>query len=90
MPPTKSGRKRISEKSRAELLAEIADLPSDAFITSAHAAAYINSTPEVLQSWRSQRRGPPFYGQNAFVRYRPCDLDQWMTPGEISRGSAAA
>jgi hypothetical protein len=78
MMPTKSVRKRISEKSRAELLAEIADLPSDAFIPSAHAAAYLGSTPTVLMSWRSQRRGPRYYGSNEFIRYRIDDLDSWM------------
>jgi hypothetical protein len=78
MMPTKSGRKRVSEKSRAELLAEIAALPPDAFITSTHAAAYIDSTPGVLHSWRSQRRGPRFHGSHEFVRYRISDLDRWM------------
>lgn len=79
MPP-QSIRKRGSKKkkARAELLAEIADLPTSAFVTSAHAAAYIDSTPEVLQSWRSQRRGPRFHGSNEFIRYRVSDLDSWM------------
>ena len=90
--PTKSVRKRISEKSRAELLAEIAALPPDAFIPSAHAAAYLGSTPGVLQSWRSQRRGPRFHGSNEFVRYRISDLDLWMATraGEISENSEAS
>jgi len=78
MMPPKLGRKRVSEKSRAELLAEIADLPPDAFITSVHAAAYINSTLGVLQSWRSQRRGPRYHGSHEFIRYRVSDLDRWM------------
>ena len=34
--PTKSVRERVSEKSRADLLAEIADLPPSAFVTTAH------------------------------------------------------
>jgi hypothetical protein len=85
MMPTKSGRKRVSEKSRAELLAEIAGLPPDAFIPSAQAAAYLGSTPSVLMSWRSQRRGPRFHGSHEFIRYRIADLDQWMATrsGEI-------
>src|SRR5262249_53477655 len=78
MMPPKLGCKRVSEKSRAELLAEIADLPPDAFITSVHAAAYINSTLGVLQSWRSQRRGPRYHGSHEFIRYRVSDLDRWM------------
>jgi hypothetical protein len=66
-------------KSRAELLAEIAGLPPAAFIPTAHAAAYLGSTPAVLLNWRSQRRGPRYHGQNDFVRYRISDLDLWMS-----------
>jgi hypothetical protein len=76
--PTRPIRKRNSQKSRTELLAEIADLPHDAFIPDAHAAAFLGTTPSVLMSWRSQRRGPRFYGSRAFVRYRLEDLDRWM------------
>ncbi len=68
------------EKSRADLLAEIAGLPPDAFIPEAHAAAYLGSTPGVLQSWRSQGRGPRFYGRYKFIRYKISDLDLWMAP----------
>ena len=39
--PTKPIRERVSERSRADLLAEIADLPPSAFIPTAHAAAYL-------------------------------------------------
>ena len=67
------------EKSRAELLAEIANLPSSAFINTAQAAAYIGSSPGVLLNWRSQRRGPRYHGSNDFVRYRLADLDTWMS-----------
>jgi hypothetical protein len=67
------------EKSRAELLAEIANLPSSAFINTAQAAAYIGSSPGVLLNWRSQRRGPRYHGSNDFVRYRLADLDAWMS-----------
>jgi hypothetical protein len=70
---------RASEKSRADLLAEIANLPPSAFIPTAHAAAYLGSTAGVLLNWRSQRRGPRYHGKNDFVRYRICDLDSWMS-----------
>jgi len=88
--PTKPA--RVSEKSRAELLAEIGDLPPSAFIPTAHAAAYLGSTPGVLQCWRSQRRGPRFHGSNEFIRYRISDLDLWMATraGEISENSEAS
>jgi hypothetical protein len=77
--PVKSIRARRVEKSREELLAEIADLPPSAFIPTAHAAAYLGSTPGVMLNWRSQRRGPRYHGKNDFVRYRISDLDLWMS-----------
>ena len=78
MPP-KSIRERGAQKSREELLAEIAGLPPSAFITTTQAAAYIGSTPGVMLNWRSQRRGPRYHGKNDFVRYRISDLDLWMS-----------
>jgi hypothetical protein len=78
MPP-KSIRERGAQKSREELLAEIAGLPHSAFITTTQAAAYIGSTPGVMVNWRSQRRGPRYHGKNDFVRYRMSDLDLWMS-----------
>lgn len=76
--PTKSIRVHWAEKSRADLLAEIARPPSSAFIPTAHAAAYLGSTPGVLLNWRSQRRGPRYHGKCDFVRYRISDLNSWM------------
>src|SRR5262245_17966530 len=90
-------RKRISEKSRAELLAEIAGLPPDAFVPTSHAAAYLGSTPDVMGNWRSQRRGPRYYGAYEFIRYRLADLARFMATRadeipdaeQITRGSTA-
>jgi hypothetical protein len=70
---------RPSEKSREELLAEIAGLPASAFIPTAHAAAYLGSTPGVMLNWRSQRKGPRYHGSGNFIRYRISDLDLWMS-----------
>lgn len=78
MPP-KPIRDRASEKSREQLLAEIASLPPSAFVPTAHAAAYLGSNPGVMVNWRSQRRGPRYHGKNDFVRYRISDLDLWMS-----------
>jgi hypothetical protein len=87
----KSIRDRASEKSREELLAEIAGLPPSAFIPTTHAAAYLGSSPGVLLNWRSQRRGPRYHGKHDFIRYRISDLALWMSsraddicPDEIS------
>ncbi|WP_321471427.1 helix-turn-helix domain-containing protein [uncultured Paludibaculum sp.] len=32
-----------------------------------------------LRKWRSQRRGPQFVKIGALVRYRPEDVDAWIT-----------
>jgi hypothetical protein len=88
--PTKSIHDRASEKSRAELLTEIARLPRSAFITTTQAAAYIGSAPGVMLNWRSQRRGPRYYGKNDFVRYRISDLDLWMSSRADEVSDAAA
>jgi hypothetical protein len=77
--PANFTRHRRSKKSREELLVEIARLPASAFVPAAHAAAYLDSTPEVLLNWRSHRRGPRYYGNGNFIRYRISDLDSWMS-----------
>jgi len=77
--PDKSTRDRGSEKAREGLLAEIAGLPPSAFISTAHAAAYLGSTPGVLLNWRSQRKGPRYHGRSNFIRYRISDLNLWMS-----------
>jgi hypothetical protein len=77
--PTKPIRPPASAKSRAQHLAEIADLPPSAFVPTAPAAAYIDTTAGVMLNWRSQRRGPRYYGNNNFVRYRISDLEKWMS-----------
>jgi hypothetical protein len=85
-------RGRGSDKSREELLAEIAGLPASAFIPTIHAAAYLGSTPGVMLNWRTQRRGPRYHGRGNFVRYRISDLDLWMSSraDEVRLGSDAS
>jgi hypothetical protein len=87
--PSKFNHGPAPEKSRAELLAEVAGLPPSAFISTAHAAAYLGSSPGVLLNWRSQRRGPRYHGKNDFVRYRLSELDDWMSArADEVRGNA--
>ncbi len=76
--PEKCTPDRSTEKSREDLLAEIAGLPASAFIPTAHAAAYLGSTPGVMLNWRSQRKGPRYHGRGNFIRYRISDLELWM------------
>lgn len=71
---------------RAALLAEVAMLPSTAFIDTAHAAAFIGTTPSVMYSWRSQRRGPRYHGKAEYIRYTLRDLTEFMATrsGEVA------
>lgn len=82
---TKPIRERAPDRSREELLAEVARLPPSAFVPTAHAAAYLGSTPGVMLNWRSQRRGPRYHGKGDFVRYRISDLDLWMSSADEIR-----
>jgi hypothetical protein len=67
------------------LLARIAALPTDAFVSPQLAAAFLDTTTGVLDSWRKQRRGPPYHGANQFIRYRIVELNHWMSTrsGEV-------
>jgi hypothetical protein len=60
------------------LLAEIYNLPDEAFVTAKHAAAFVDTTPGQLANWRMQRRGPPFVSGRRFIRYRLADLRAFM------------
>lgn len=43
------------------------------------AAEYLNFTQRALQNWRVRGGGPNFVKVSArAIRYRRCDLDQWM------------
>jgi len=49
-------------------------------LTAEDVAAPTNLSVETLAQWRSQRRGIPFIkiSRNC-VRYRQCDLDDWLS-----------
>jgi hypothetical protein len=66
-------------RTRARLLAEIADLPDDTYVSSKHAAAYLGTSPAQLANWRMVRREPPFVrGRARFIRYKLSDLNEYM------------
>lgn len=69
----------ISLENRTRILAAVAKLPPQVFLTSSEAAAYLGTSPGVLANWRAERSGPKYSGHGPrFVRYRVSDLDQWM------------
>jgi prophage regulatory protein len=74
----KRAAREAKRPTRRELLAEIADLPDDTYISPAHAAAMLDTSTGVLLSWRDQKRGPRFHGFRQFVRYRISDLISFM------------
>jgi hypothetical protein len=66
---------------RAELLDEVATAADDAYLTARHAAAFLNTTPQVLANWRQKQRGPAFKRIDRFIRYRKRDLQAFMDGG---------
>ena len=54
-------------------------MPDESFANSNLAAAYLDTTTQVLANWRVKRRGPPFMASgNKFVRYKVGDLRAYM------------
>ena len=74
--PTESVRNRVSEKSRADLLAEIADATLGHHTAGSCIYRFYSRR---LFNWRSQRRRPRYHGKNEFIRYRIADLDLRMS-----------
>jgi hypothetical protein len=61
------------------LLAEVAQLSDDAYVSSLHAEAIIDVSQQQLATWRYMKRGPQFVrGGRRFVRYRLDDLKKFM------------
>ena len=46
--------------------------------TTAEVADYIRVHPGTLRNWRHKRKGPPFTGCGAGVRYAWAAVDDWM------------
>lgn len=42
------------------------------------AAPYVGVSVRTLQAWRVQGKGPVFLKLGRAVRYRICDLDDWL------------
>jgi Helix-turn-helix domain len=73
--------KPLYRATREELLAEVAAAADDAYLTARHAAAFLNTAPQVLANWRVKKRGPPFKRIDRFIRYRKADLRAFMEAG---------
>jgi len=58
----------------------------DGFLRTKGAADYLGSpfTPSTLKTYRSRRKGPPYYrGAVREVLYKPEDLDAWLRSKRI-------
>jgi predicted DNA-binding transcriptional regulator AlpA len=53
--------------------------PAPAVMTERDAAEYLQMKPGTLRNWRSEGRGPKFIRLGAAVRYRPVELDEWIS-----------
>jgi hypothetical protein len=56
-------------------------LPPETMLNASDAATYLGCSESKLADLRKKEKGPPFYkepGQNGPVRYKKCDLDDWL------------
>jgi hypothetical protein len=61
----------------------------DHYLTARHAAAFLNTAPQVLANWRVKQRGPPFKRIDRFIRYRKGDLRAFMDGEDKGEGANA-
>ena len=60
-------------------MTEILPIDPLAMLTTKQAAARYGLSPETFINWRKKRKGPPFVRLGQTVRYRPVDLEAWLT-----------
>ncbi len=53
-------------------------------LTIGEVAAYLDVPVETLRKWRAQRQGPKAIKLGRHLRYRPEDVDQWVTEQEAN------
>lgn len=69
--------KRPSNPNRdPERRAELHPFPS--LLTEDQVAEGLAMSSRTLQMWRLKGGGPPFVKLGAAVRYRPCDVEEWV------------
>jgi excisionase family DNA binding protein len=57
-------------------------------LTEQEVARQIKVSLAALRKWRVEQRGPQFVKVGALVRYRPEDLEEWMTT--LPKGGTAS
>jgi excisionase family DNA binding protein len=53
--------------------------PSRSLLTERTAAEYLSLSHRTLQAWRVRGGGPQYIKLGVNVRYRPADLDAWLS-----------
>lgn len=58
------------------------------------AAAYLGVSESEVRLWRSQGRGPRYFREGNILRYRKCDIEEWISsrlsePQEGDKGPAS-
>jgi excisionase family DNA binding protein len=48
------------------------------YLTPQQVSAELAVSTKTLEGWRHKRSGPPFVKIGRLVRYRRCDLDNWL------------
>ena len=55
-------------------------LGADARLLSTHALAeYLDVSPRTVIRWRESLTGPPYVRVGTTIRYRPADIEKWLS-----------
>lgn len=59
---------------------EVVEIEAQTLLTTEQTADYIGLTARTLETWRTKlhHKGPAFIRLGSRVRYRLCDVDQWL------------
>lgn len=66
---------------------------SDRLLSQSEAAEFLGAAKRTLESWRAQRKGPPFIAiSRRCVRYRLADISAWLERHVVAtdNGSSAS
>jgi helix-turn-helix protein len=58
-------------------------VPSSRFMTEVETAAYLDTTPGTLRTWRYRRTGPPFVKIVNRVKYDRVAIDRWLDSNTV-------
>jgi excisionase family DNA binding protein len=52
-------------------------------LTTKQASEYLNCSKDLLRLWREQGRGPRYFKLGRIIRYRPSDLETWISKRKV-------